>query len=65
LFSAGFPTGIRAFLPTSPDPTNQLPFSLLGQATRPPGCSTAHFDLSQSSIRFPGLQLAGVNLVNG
>src|SRR5438876_7654612 len=32
----------------SPDRTNQLPTSLIGQATWPPGGSTAHLQLSKS-----------------
>ena len=42
--------------PASPDPTNQLPNSHKGQATRPPGGSTAPLQLSKSSIRHPLLQ---------
>lgn len=53
--------GFRGLLSTSPDPTNQLPSSHLGQATRPPGGSTAHFDLSESSTHYPVLQ-PNVNL---
>ena len=42
LFSLGIPyRGSGVFLPTSPDPANQLPTSLIGQAQRPPGGSTA------------------------
>ena len=33
--------GSRGFIPTSPDPTNQLPTSHSGQAQRPPGGSIA------------------------
>lgn len=40
----------------SPDPANQLPTSLLGQATRPPGGSTAHLQLSKSSTCYLCLQ---------
>jgi len=40
----------------SPDPANQLPFSLFGQAIRPPGGSTAHLQLSKSSISHSMLQ---------
>jgi len=40
--------GLRVI--ASPDPTNQLPNSLSGQAIRPPGGSTAHLQLSKSSI---------------
>ncbi len=42
----------------SPDPANQLPFSHLGQATRPPGSSTAHLQLSKSSTCHSCLQIA-------
>ena len=46
LFSVGFPTGVlRSAAAHSSDPTNQLPHSTLGQAHRPPGSSTAHFQL--------------------
>lgn len=42
----------------SPDPANQPPSSHLGQATRPPGGSTAHLQLPKSSTRYPCLQAA-------
>src|SRR5487761_2390183 len=54
--------GLRGL--ASPDPTNQLPTSLIGQATRPPGGSTAYFlptahlQLSKSSTGHSPLQLA-------
>jgi hypothetical protein len=35
----------------SPVRTNQLPTSLIGQATRPPGGSTAHLQLSKTNTR--------------
>ena len=58
LFSAGFPTGVQGVLfATSTDPTNQLPTSLLGQATRPPGGSTAHLQLFKSSTGYILVQL--------
>ena len=41
----------------SPDPTNQLPTSLIGQAKRPPGGSTAHLQLPKSSTRHSRLQI--------
>jgi hypothetical protein len=44
LFSLGIPYRGSGAL-ASPDPTNQLPTSLLGQATRPPGGSTAPLQL--------------------
>lgn len=42
----------------SPDPANQLPTSLFGQATRPLGGSTAHLQLSKSSTCYLCLQAA-------
>ena len=42
----------------STDPANQLPHSTHRQATRPPGSSTAHFQLSKSSTGHSVLQLA-------
>ena len=47
--------GFRVHLRASPDPTNQLPSFPLpssGQATRPPGGSTAHLQLSKSSTGY-------------
>jgi hypothetical protein len=41
-------SGMR-HLRISPDPANQLPTSLIGQATRPPGGSTAHLQLPKIS----------------
>ena len=59
LFSAGFPTGVQGCVTAaSTDPTNQLPTSHLGQAKWPPGSSTAHLQLFESSIGFSHLQLA-------
>src|SRR5208337_57819 len=55
LFSLGIPYRGSGAL-ASPDPTNQLPNSHLGQATRPPGGSTAPLQLSKSSTRHPRLQ---------
>jgi hypothetical protein len=42
------------------DPTNQLPTSLIGQATRPPGGSTAHHELLKGSTCYPLLQAANL-----
>jgi hypothetical protein len=39
-----------------PDPANQLPLSLFGQAPRPPGGSTAPLQLPKSSTRHPSAQ---------
>ena len=58
LFSAGFPTGAQGSCFPPPDPTNQLPTSLNGQATRPPGGSIAHLQLFKSSTSYPSLQPA-------
>jgi hypothetical protein len=50
-------SGMRR-LRISPDPTNQLPTSLIGQAKRPPGGSTAHLQLPKSSTRHSQLQVS-------
>jgi len=58
LFSAGFPTGVGdAATASSSNPTNWLPTSHLGQATRPPGGSTAHLQLLKNSTRLLVLQI--------
>ena len=49
-------SGMR-HLRISPDPANQLPTSLIGQATRPPGGSTAHLQLPKSSTHGSSLQI--------
>lgn len=58
LFSAGFPTGAGSGYRFSSNPTNWLPTSLLGQATRPPGGSTAHLQLFKSSTSYVLVQPA-------
>jgi len=61
LFSLGIPYRGSGALAT-PNPTNWLPTSLIGQALRPPGGSTAHQQLSKSSTSHSALQL--VNIVS-
>jgi len=59
LFSVGFPTGVRgATNASSSNPTNRLPTSLKGQATRPPGGSTAHLQLFKSNTGYSRMQIA-------
>ena len=58
LFSAGFPTGAGSGYRFSSNPTNWLPTSLLGQATRPPGGSTAHLQLFKSNTGYSSMQIA-------
>jgi hypothetical protein len=48
--------GVRSALFNPTQRTNQLPTSLYGQATRPPGGSTTYEQLSKSSTRHPLLQ---------
>ena len=55
-FRGAFPPPHDGFLPTSPDPANQLPTSHIGQATWPPGGSTAHLQPLKSSIGYPAMQ---------
>jgi hypothetical protein len=59
LVLCGIPTGVQGCVnAASTDPTNQLPTSHLGQATWPPGSSTAHLQLFESSTGFSPLQPA-------
>src|SRR5580658_9482706 len=53
LFSAGFPTGVQGLSPhlTQRTSINQLPNSLMGQALRPPGGSTATYCANCNSLR--------------
>ncbi len=55
MFSAGFPTGVQGLQPHLTQRTC-FPLPSTGQATRPPGGSTAHLVLPKSSTRHPLLQ---------
>ena len=51
LFSAGFPTAVQGRLPHLTERTS-FPLPSSGQATRPPGGSTAHLQLLENSTSY-------------
>ena len=51
LFSAGFPTAVQGRLPHLTERTS-FPLPSSGQATRPPGGSTAHLQLIENSTSY-------------
>ena len=62
MFSVGFPTGVKSLMLY--DPANLLPSSLTGQAKRPPGGSTAQFDLPKSSTGYSEAQPANLHALS-
>jgi hypothetical protein len=60
MFSAGFPTGVQGHLPHLTQRTS-FPLPSSGQATRPPGGSTAQQQLFKSTTAYSRLQPATGN----